>query len=238
MKRMQMQPSGLTEMLERECPTCGEGVSVFAKTCPHCGAPNRAWLLGAAIVGALALLVVCVVAALVMALGSRSVPTADAPDAPAGERIEQKAAEDFAWLTTAMSECDMQARDDLDTLYFLVLPLASLANDDAQWREKSIIDIGNAILLRSDDALEGLRSGALRLYSGQYDFRVLDVTTDMTYKWKTASGVSKVSAPHASAITQFKLQFQTPGASGDAQWGDPFNRREGTCYWVNAIVGN
>ena len=229
-----MQP--LTEMLERECPTCGEGVSVFAKTCPHCGVPNRARMLGPAIVGALALLVVCVAAALVMALGSRSVPTAGAPDAGAGERIEQNASEDFAWLTTAMSECDTQARRDLRTLYFLLLPLASPAND-TQWREKSI-DIGNAILLRSDDALQGLRSGALRLYSGPYDFRVLDVTTNTTYEWKTATGVTKVSAPDASAIRQFKLQFQTRGGAGEGQWGDPLNRQDGTCYWVNAIVGN
>jgi hypothetical protein len=236
-----MQTAGLTEMLESECPSCGDAVSVFAKTCPHCGVPNRARLLGPALVGALALLAVCVVAALVMALGSRPVPTAgapDAPDAPAGERVEQKAADDLVWLTDAMTECDAQARADLDTLYFLVLPLASLAKDDPQWREKSIIDIGNAILLRAGDALQGLHSGALRLYSGQYDFRVLDVTTNATYKWKTATGVTKVSAPDASAITQFKLQFQTSGAAGATQWGDPFNRQAGTCYWVNAIVGN
>jgi hypothetical protein len=233
-----MQSAGLIEMLESECPSCGDAVSVFAKTCPHCGVPNRARLLGPAFVGALALLAVCVVVALVMALGSRPVPTAGAPEAPAGERVEQKAADDLVWLTNAMTECDTQARVDLDTLYFLVLPLASIAKDDAQWREKSIIDIGNAILLRGDDALQGLRSGALRIYSGQYDFRVLDVTSNVTYKWKTATGVTKVSAPDASAITQFKLQFQTPGAAGDAQWGDPFNRQAGTCYWVNAIVGN
>jgi hypothetical protein len=232
-----MRRAGLTEMLESECPSCGDAVSVFAKTCPHCGVPNRARLLGPAIVGALALLVVCVVAALVMALGSRSIPTAGAPDAATGERIEQNATEDFAWLTTAMSECEMQARGDLGTLYFLLLPLASPAKDDAQWREKSI-DIGNAILVRSDDALQGLRSGALRLYSGPYDFRVLDVTTNTTYEWKTATGVTKVSAPDASAITKFKLQFQIPGGAGEAQWGDPFNRQDGTCYWVNAIVGS
>jgi hypothetical protein len=236
-KKKAMQTAGLTEMLESECPACGDAVSVFAKACPHCGVPNRGWLLGPAVVGALALLVVCMVAALVMALGSRSVPSGT-PEASAADRIEQTQTDDFAWLTTAMSACDRQARADVSTLYFLVLPLASLAQDDALWREKSILGIGNAILLRSDDALQGLRSGALRLYSGQYDFRVLDVGTNTIYKWKTATGVTKVSARDASAITQFMLQFQTPGASGQAQWGDPFKRQAGTCYWVNAIVSN
>jgi len=233
-----MQTAGLTEMLESECPACGDAVSVFANACPHCGVPNRAWLLGPAIVAALALLVLCVVAALVMALGSRFVPTAGTPEVPAADRIEPTQTSDFDWLTTAMSACEGQARADLSTLYFLVLPLASLGQDDARWREKSFLRIGNAILLRSEDALQGLRSGALRLYSGQYDFRVLDVATKKIYKWKTATGVTKVSARDASAITQFMLQFQTPGASGEVQWGDPFMRQAGTCYWVNAIVGN
>ena len=25
---------------------------------------------------------------------------------------------------------------------------------------------------------------------------------------------------------------------GEAEWGSPFTRQSGTCYWVNAIVGN
>ena len=233
-----MQTAGLTEMLESECPTCGDAVSVFAKACPHCGVPNRARLLGPVILAALALLVGSVVAALVMSLGSRPGSNAGTPDAPDADRIEQTQTDDFAWLTTAMSACEVQARADLNTLYFLVLPLASLEKDDTLWRKKSILGIGNAILLRSEDALQGLRSGALRLYSGQYDFRVLDVTTSTIYKWQTATGVTKVSAQNASAITQFMLQFQTPGAPGEAQWGDPFKRQAGTCYWVNAIVSN
>ena len=227
----------LREIVESQCPVCGADIFVFAKNCPACGSPNKTRIAGYAVVGALSALLVAMVAALVLALHGRGVSTADTdPNTPAGERIVASGA-DFAWLTDAMGTCEEQARQDTQTLYFLVLPLASLAKDDEQWRAKSIIDIGNAILLRSEDALEGLRSGALRLYSGRYDFRILDVGANAIYNWKPASGVTKVSTPDASAITQFKLQFQTAGSGADAPWGDPFNRQTGTCYWVNAIIG-
>jgi len=224
------------ELIESECPGCGDSVFAFAKHCPHCGAPNnKARLAGFSVVGALALLAVAVAVGLVLALSGHGVTTADT-SAPAGESIEAKGAGDFAWLTDAMSACEGQAQQDTETLYFLLLPLASLAEDDAQWRAKSIIDIGNAILLRSDDALDGLKSGALRVYTGTYNFKILDVGANTVYQWKPSTGVTKVSAPDSSTITQFKLQFQTPGSEADAQWGDPFNRQTGTCYWVNAII--
>jgi hypothetical protein len=225
------------EAFEIECPDCGDSVFAFAKECPHCGAPNKkARLAGFSVVGALAFLAVAVVVALAMALSGRGVTTADT-SAPAGERIEAKGTGDFAWLTDAMSACEAQAQQDTQTLYFLLLPLASLPEDDAQWREKSIIDIGNAILLHSDDALDGLKSGTLRIYGGKYNFKILDVGANTVYQWKPSTGVTKVSAPDSSAITQFKLQFQTSGSEADARWGDPFNRQTGSCYWVNAIIG-
>jgi hypothetical protein len=224
------------ELVESECPDCGESVHVFAKHCPHCGAPNnKARLAGFAVAGALGLLPIAVVVALVLALRGQAIPTADS-NAPAGEPIEATAAGDFGWLTDAMSACEMQAQQDSQTLYFLLLPLTSVAADEAQWRQKSIIDVGNAILLRSEDALEGLKSGALRLYGGRYNFKILDVSTEAVFQWKPATGVTKVSAPDTAAITQFKLQFETPGSQAEAQWGDPFNRQTGTCYWVNAII--
>jgi hypothetical protein len=224
------------ELIEGECPRCGEGVFALAKSCPHCGAPNtKARLAGFSVAGALGVLVVAVVAALVLALTGQGVTTGDT-GAPGGERIEAKGSGDFAWLTDAMSACEAQAQQETGTLYFLLLPLASLARDDAQWRAKSIIDVGNAILLRTDDALDGLRSGALRVYTGKYNFKILDVTANTVYQWKPSTGVTKVSASDSSAITQFKLQFQTASSAADAQWGDPFNRQTGACYWVNAII--
>ncbi len=224
-------------MIESECPDCGDRVFIFARTCPRCGTANEARMAGVWVAGALAMLAVAIVVAVVAVLRGHPLPIAGTPDAPVGEHVEASSASNFGWLTAAMSECETEAMKDLDTLYFLVLPLASLPQDDAQWRAKSILEIGNAILLRSDDALEGLRSGTLRLYSGQYDFRIRD-GADTVYKWKPSIGVTKISTPDARSIATFRLQFQTSGTVGEAEWGSPFTRQSGTCYWVNAIVGN
>ncbi len=205
-------------MIESECPDCGDRVFIFARTCPRCGTANEARMAGVWVAGALAMLAVAVVVAVVAVLRGHPLPIAGTPDAPVGEHVEASSASNFGWLTAAMSECETEAMKDLDTLYFLVLPLASLP-------------------LRSDDALEGLRSGTLRLYSGQYDFRIRD-GADTVYKWKPSIGVTKISTPDARSIATFRLQFQTTGTVGEAEWGSPFTRQSGTCYWVNAIVGN
>jgi hypothetical protein len=216
-------------MIESECPNCGDKVFIFGKSCPHCGTANESRKAGMLVAGALAMLVVAVVVAVVVVLRT--------PDAPGSERVETSSTNDLGWLTAAMNECDTDAMNNLDTLYFLVLPLASLPADDEQWRAKSISNIGNAILLRSEDALEGLRSGALRLYAGEYDFRIID-GSDTIYKWKPAAGVRKISTPDAGSIASFRLQFQTSSSADGAEWGTSFPRKSGTCYWVNAIVGN
>jgi hypothetical protein len=224
-------------MIESECPNCGDKVFIFGKSCPHCGTANESRKAGMLVAGALAMLVVAVVVAVVVVFLGHNLPVAGTPDAPGGERVETRSTSDFGWLTAAMNECDTDAMNNLDTLYFLVLPLASLPADDEQWRAKSISNIGNAILLRSEDALEGLRSGTLRLYPGEYDFRIIDGSNTI-YKWKPAVGVRKISTPDAGSIASFRLQFQTSSSADDSEWGTAFPRKSGTCYWVNAIVGN
>jgi hypothetical protein len=209
-------------MIESECSNCGKPVFGLAKSCPHCGARNEARITGLLVGGALALLLAAVVVgAVVVARGHRPILAS-----PPG---------DFGWLTAAMDACEAEAKADPDGLYFLVIPLASAAKDQ-DWRERSIRDLGNAILLRSDDALEGLKSGTLRLYPGQYDFRILDQATGTVYRWKPFTGVAKVSTSEAGAISLFKVQIQLSGTDGDAGWGSEFTRRSGTCYWVNAVV--
>jgi len=157
----------------------------------------------------------------------------------AGERIEDKATENFSGLTSAMADCEAQARADVDKLYFLTVPLLSLTKEIAQWRAQSVnAGTGDTILLRSDAALLGLRSGTLRLYPGWYDFRILDVATNTVYNWKSATGATKMSGLDASAITQFKLQAKIAASIVEAKWGDAsFYREPGTCYSVNALFG-
>ena len=44
--------------------------------------------------------------------------------------------------------------------------------------------------------------------------------------------------PDAGSISSFNVQFRTARSGGDAKWGGSFARRDDSCHWVNAIIGN
>src|SRR5262245_44752973 len=106
-------------MIATDCPNCGEQVSTFAKSCAHCGAPNPARRAGLAIVASLVVLLIAVAVATVVILRGQRTPVADTPTPPSTE--------DLGWLTTAMTECDGDATNNLSTLYFLVIPLKAVS---------------------------------------------------------------------------------------------------------------
>ena len=134
-------------MITSDCPNCGNAVSVFAGSCRHCGAPNRARLGAVAVAGSLLLLIIAAGVAAVAVL-----------------RWDQRVVgDDFAGRTTAMEECDTTAAKTPETLHFLVLPMTSSPTDDEAWRAKSLNDIGNAILLNQRDTLDGLMGGSLHI---------------------------------------------------------------------------
>jgi hypothetical protein len=225
------------ELMERACPNCGERSFAFAKACPHCGAPRQGRMAGLMVVGALMLLLVAIVVAIVAVLRGERLAAATETGAAADAQIAAGSTADLSWLATAMSGCDAEAKTDAGKLYFLVTPLTVAANDIAPWRAKSINDMGNGILLRADDMLDGLKKGTLRLYPADYDFRMLDQASDTVYKWRAAVGVAKFSAD-TGAIATFKVQFKTAYGGNDAEWGSSFNRQQGSCHWVNAIISH
>jgi hypothetical protein len=217
-------------MIATDCPSCGEPVSTFAKSCAHCGAPNPARRAGFLVAGALVLLLVAVAVATTALLRwhRTSVPDGTATTAPG---------EDFGWLSTAMRDCDTDAAKNLDTLYFLVIPLKAVTGDDESWRKRSLNDIGNATLLNSEVALDSLKDGSLQLSSEQYVFAIRDDKTSTIYKWSPSSGAKRFSTADSDAIDGFKVQFVTRQKSDDSNWGAIFTRRKGNCYRVNAIIG-
>jgi hypothetical protein len=146
--------------------------------------------------------------------------------------------DEFGWLSVAMAECDAEAAQAASTLEFLVIPLKSAPRDAELWRKKSLNDIGNAILLTADDALDGLKSGTLSLSAEQYLFSIRDEASGVIYKWSPSTGVKKFLNADADSIEQFKVQFQRGDKTSHANWGAAFARRKGNCYWVNAILGN
>jgi hypothetical protein len=225
-------------MIDSGCPNCGGGTLVLAKACPHCGTAIGLRLAGMMVAGALVLLLAAIVIALVVVLSGHRLAAATESGAPADEQIAAGATADVSWLATAMSGCDAEAKTDLGALHFLVTPLVSVAKDVAPWTAKSINDVGNGILLRADDTLGGLKSGTLRIYPADYGFSILDQVSDTVHKWRPSVGVAKFSAAGAGSISTFKVHFRTSHSGLDAEWGGSFNRQDGSCYWVNAIIRN
>jgi hypothetical protein len=220
-------------MSSTDCQHCGEPILKGARACGYCGAPVAARRSMLVIVAALAAL--CLVAVVVAALmfTSRSpAPDGTAVDEGAG------AAGDFAWLEKAMKDCDEQATKDPKGLHYLVIPLTDEPKDEPGWRRISINDIGNGILLNSEDMLAGLRRKALRIATEEYVFSARNEATRDVLTWKPSSGVRKFVVNDASGIEQFKVQFQSNDVSRAINWGATFVRQGGNCYWVNAILRN
>jgi hypothetical protein len=224
------------ELTDSECPNCGGATFVLAKTCPHCGGPLALRIAGWLVAGALALLLIATVVAVVVVLRGLRLAAATESGAPADRQIAAVSTADLGWLATAMSGCDAEARADKDRLHFLVTPLASV-EDVARWQAKSINDAGTGILLRADDMLAGLKSGTLRVYPADYGFSIFDDAGETIQKWRPAAGVAKFSTSTAGVISTFKVQFRTAYSGSDHDWGGSFNRQIGSCYWVNAIIG-
>lgn len=208
-------------MMTTDCPNCGRAVRTFAGACGYCGAPNRTRIGALAVAGAILLLIGAVAAALFAIV-----------------RWQQTSGDEFAWLTSAMEECDAEAEKTPDTLRYLVVPMASSPGDDAAWRGKSLNDVGNAILLNQRETLDGLRSASLRISNERYEFSVRDEATRAVFKWTPSVGVKKFLIPNAAQVTDFKVQFRTQERTSDTEWGATFVHRTGTCYWVNAIIGH
>jgi hypothetical protein len=223
-------------MIDSECPNCGGGTLLLAKACPDCGAPLALRMAGTLVAGALVLLLIAIVVAIVVVLRGHQLAAATQTGAPADEQIAMGSTADLSWLGTAMSGCDAEAKVHAGALHFLVTPLVSATKNIEPWRAKSINDTGNGILLRSDNTLEGLKSGALRIYPADYDFSIFDEAGNTVYKWRPLTGVAKFSTAQAGPMSTFGVRFRTAHSSGDAEWGGSFTRQDGTCYWVNAII--
>jgi hypothetical protein len=207
-------------MKPSQCLECGEPVSWFARACARCGAANPARRTLVVVAAALVAVLVAGVVALTTVLLSERAPGTD----------------DFAWLSKAMEECDKEAEKEPALLHLMVIPLVDEPRDDAGWRRASLNDIGNAILLSGENAIAGLKRGALRMSKEEYVLAVRDEATGVIFRWSPSVGVKRFVTKDASAVESFKVQFQKRDGTGGSEWGAAFKRQAGNCYWVNAII--
>jgi hypothetical protein len=211
-----------------DCSHCGEPIQKGMRACGYCGAPVRARRSALTIAAVLGVACLGVLVVAIFLLANRS-PNQE------GAAVDQRGG-DFAWLETAMKQCDEQAAKDPKGLHYLVIPLVDEPRDEPGWRRISINDIGNAILINGEDMLAGLKRKALRISNDEYTFSARNEATKDVLTWKPSSGVRKFVVSDASNISQFKVQFQSGDAARAINWGATFERQPGNCYWVNAIL--
>ena len=211
-------------------------VSWFARACPHCHASNQPNPVATSI----ALLAVILIAGAV-ALGVKFFHAGEGPRtaAPGAQPAPGSTADDtaeFGWIVKAMAECEEEAKQKLDTLHFLIVPVTATGHSLPGWSPVPISDIGaSAKLLTSTDALIGLRNGALELYAKPVTFVISDPASKTIYKWKPAVGVAALATKEAS-FEKIRLGFELPDVAGDVEWGPTIAVSKGTCYWINPLV--
>jgi hypothetical protein len=164
----------------------------------------------------------------------QSAPALFGPPAP---NARSNPITDFAWIERAMTDCEGEAIKHLDALYFLVTPLTAVDNNIQRWSQRALGQIGDSItLLASKDALSGLRDGTLALYPGQFVFSIIEPTTNVTYQWKPAVGVTEFVTPEAVSIKSFKPGLRLVGPSKDTLWANSSANPHPACFWITALL--
>ncbi|HYS90600.1 MAG TPA: hypothetical protein VEN78_37230 [Bradyrhizobium sp.] len=157
---------------------------------------------------------------------------------PQGRIVAPANNQNFGWIGRAITQCEAEAARSVDTLYFLVIPVLAVDGDQRAWLAKSNGTVGaSVLLLGSQDTLDGLRAGSLRLVRRSFNFAILEPSATRVYQWKPALGVHKFAIRDAKAVATFKPGFEIP-AGGDTQWaaGGAITREAGTCYWTGALM--
>jgi hypothetical protein len=227
--------SKMPRMPAGTCRHCGAEVSYFARTCPSCGAsnlPNPVVTISALV----AVLMVGLVIALGWQLFFRGKVEVAAPpgDATPGEQ-KAEGADSYGWLVQAMAECEEEAKQVTDKLYFLIAPVARAPKNVVGWNPGRIGMIGETTeLLPSSDAVIGLRNGSLVLYRGTLAFAVSDPATNTVFRWKPATGVTVLTTRQTNAES-LKLGFQFAEGK-DVEWGLTIVLSKGTCYWIFPLI--
>jgi hypothetical protein len=221
-----------------KCRRCDAPISYFSRTCPNCSASNQPNPVS--VLTGLAVLAVLIAGAITFGLQAFRNPAA--PSQAPGDRTasvseQGKGGEDdYGWVVQAMADCDVAAKQTLDKMHFLIVPVITTGMTLPGWNPRPISTIGkSASLLSSSDAMIGLRNRMLALYQKPLTFAISDPASQTVYKWKPSVGVTSLTTPD-TGLTSLTLGFEIPDVAKEIEWGPTINLSKGTCYWINPII--
>lgn len=141
---------------------------------------------------------------------------------------------DFLAVQQAMNDCDSDAAKDLNSIYFLVIPIKPL-QDTYEALAQSGDRFSSFALLPSKVTLDGLQNNSLALQAKRYVYSAIDAGTGKTQKFDAVDGLSRFVWHDNSTVFKFKVGFEAAGLGTGPQWSAEFPRERGACYWVSVL---
>ena len=154
----------------------------------------------------------------------------------AGNLRDVFAPKSYDWVSRTMMACEEDAVTKPSTLNFLVVPLERTRRYGQAMEARALETLGRIILFGSQDALDGLRSGALRISSKHYVLHTLDTANNTTHRWNSASGVARLSTSDILSDGPFRLRIQTAPSDPASEWSKVTADGRGTCHWAFALL--
>jgi hypothetical protein len=172
----------------------------------------------------------CAVGAIVLAAAAMAIPKIS------GSVRNLVAPRNYDWISRTMAACEEDAVSKPTTVNFLVMPLERTRRFNRELEQRALETVGRITLFGSQDALEGLKSGALRISSKNFVLVTLDTSNNTERRWNSASGVSRLTTTDIASDGPFRVRLQVSASDPSSGWSNVTAEGRGTCHWVFALL--
>ena len=142
----------------------------------------------------------------------------------------------YDWVSKTMSACEEDAVSKPASVNFLVMPLERTRRFNRELEGRALETVGRTTLFGSQDALDGLKSGGLRISSKHYVLLTLDTSNNTERRWNSASGVARLTTTDVASDGPFKVRLQVSANDASNGWSNVTAEGRGTCHWVFALL--
>jgi hypothetical protein len=142
----------------------------------------------------------------------------------------------YDWVSRTMATCEEEAVTQPETVNFLVMPLERTRRYGSQLESRALETLGRTTLFGSQDALDGLKTGALRISYRNFVLHTFDTSNNAARRWNSASGVSRLTTSDIASDGPFKVRIQTRPDDPSTEWSMVTADGRGTCHWVFALL--